>query len=425
MNKGMTNLNLLTFLILYMSGVLYAEEKVDQLLSYTKEELRGLALKHNSQVRSMYVEWKSVVAEIAVAKSLPDPKISFTEFIEEIQTRVGPQRRKIAFSQMFPWFGTLKERKDLMAAKADLVEQKLENLRLIILHQLEITLCDIHLVDRKLVINSEHLELLLDIEMSQRGQLKSGKGYLANVLRVQVEKEKLKNLITTLKAFKKPLFRKLEKVLGVKLKKKIPTYVIPKNIVLDKKVLKERYLKHSPLWMSNQYDKSMQQHKMKLAKKSGKPNIGLGLSWVDTGPANNTNMMGSGKDPLALTVLLSLPLWRSKVNAKVKSAEYSYDAMVLKDKGLMEEFESNVELVLFRIQDALRKKKLYSEELLPKAKDAYLSSRKAHETGRISFQNMLDAERLFLRFSLDYEVALIEQAKAVADLEKMIGIRLY
>jgi hypothetical protein len=90
-------------------------------------------------------------------------------------------------------------------------------------------------------------------------------------------------------------------------------------------------------------------------------------------------------------------------------------------EGLLNQFDADLELHLFRINDADRKIKLYENELIPKAMDAYISTRKHHEAGKTSFQNLLDSERLVLRFKLDLEIALIDKAKGFSDLEENVG----
>lgn len=69
----------------------------------------------------------------------------------------------------------------------------------------------------------------------------------------------------------------------------------------------------------------------------------------------------------------------------------------------------------------MRKIDLYRDQILPTAQDAYRSSQKGHESGRIAFQNVLDAERVLLRFTLDLETSKRDLAVAEARLQQLIG----
>lgn len=389
--------------------------------SYKFQELQSIALGNNPQIKAIFNEWKAVVSEITASRSLQDPKISYSEFIEEVQTRVGPQNRKISFSQMFPWFGTLKLRGKITSTKAEIVEQKLENTKLNIVNELKKTLYDLILLDRKIQIYVDHLDLLNGIELSAKGHLKSGKGHLSNVLKTQVERERLIDSLSTLKALKTPYEKKLEKVLGLKINKSLPAIVQPNLVNLNKAFLITEFKKNNPKWLANNKSQTMGQYSIDLAKKSGKPSFGVGIGWIDTGEAFMPNTKGSGDDPLALTLSLSVPLWRAKVNSKINKAKYNYQSSIEEGKSIIDNFESELEIILFRVKDSKRKKELYSKILLPKVKDAYKSTNNAYVAGKVSFQNLLDAERLVLRISLDYEISINSHYKAYADLNKIIG----
>jgi outer membrane protein, heavy metal efflux system len=387
----------------------------------TLVELEQLALEHNPSIKAQYREWRASLSDVAVARALPDPQFSYTEFIEEVQTRVGPQRRKFTLGQMFPWPGTLGLRENMAMAKAGMAEQKLRQLQNGVVNELRQTLFDLQLVERKLNIHREHLVILGDLEKSQQGGLQSGRGDLATVLRIQVECEKMHNDIASLEAFRKPLNQKLEKILGVKIHQSLPSLSLDGSELPSPAELEKLYLKNHPLWLAQQKNITMAEQSLALAEKKNYPDIGLGLGWIDTGPALMPNTVGSGDDPFTVTLSLSIPLWRSKVRSGVDAAQ---DRLLANEAGqqmLIDEFRSTLEMAMFKVRDSKRRVDLYRAELLPKANDAFASSRTSNEAGRASFMMLLDAERMVLQFALDSQVAEIEMAKAKAELEYIVG----
>ncbi|MBF0197150.1 MAG: TolC family protein [Planctomycetes bacterium] len=414
-------------LILISSNAIYPLQasEFEKSKEYTSSELYGIALENNPEIKSAFHDWQAAMADIAIVRSLPDPQISYSEFIEEVQTRVGPQRRKFSLTQKFPWFGTLDLRKDAAAAKAAAIEQKVNQVRLILKQKIEHIVFDLILIDRKISINKDHFGLLQDLEKSQKGGLSSGKGHLSTVLRIQVEKETIKDQIETLKAMKHPLKKKLEAACGIALPKNTPKAVLTEASMPALEELRMHYKKSNPRWLANKHLVTMSGAQIALAKKKGKPNLGLGLTWIDTGTSSMPSIEGSGDDPLALTLSLSIPLWRKKVKAEILRAEENQQSLFAQKESLINAYDADIELILFRIQDAERKIMLYRDDLLPKSSDAYHSTKKAHESGRVSFQNVLDAERLVLRFSLDLEIALVEKAKGISDLELTIGTNIH
>ncbi len=51
-----------------------------------------VALKRNPEIKSKFYNWQSKFENISKEFSLSDPEFSYTNYIEEVETRVGPQR---------------------------------------------------------------------------------------------------------------------------------------------------------------------------------------------------------------------------------------------------------------------------------------------------------------------------------------------
>lgn len=389
---------------------------------YHYQELEELALANNPDLKVEFQNWQAAVAKVTVARSLPDPQISYTEFLEEVQTRVGPQRRKVGLMQMFPWFGTLDLRKDAAMARADLLAKKIEERGLSIIEGLKVSLADLILLEKKIGINREHLQILHSLEVSRKGSVSAGRTHLSNVLRIQVEVESLKDQIKTLESMRQPLKQKLVRVMGAPLVKALPT-TWPSTKIFNAEVDLERiYREKHPAWLANEHALSAADAELNLARKKGKPDFGLGLTWVDTGSAIMPNTPGSGDDPLAINLSMNIPLWRGKVKSEIESRSQTRAAIESRFKTLHQDFQLKIKEALFRKEDSERKIVLYRDQLLPKAIDAYEASKKGHASNQVSFQNVLDAERTMLRFALDLEIAKRNQSVAQANIARLVGL---
>ncbi|MEE9371057.1 MAG: hypothetical protein V3W45_06260, partial [Sedimentisphaerales bacterium] len=56
-----------------------------------QDYLRYAAL-HNAGLKAAFERWKAAIEQIPQAESLPDPKFTYGYFINEVETRVGPQK---------------------------------------------------------------------------------------------------------------------------------------------------------------------------------------------------------------------------------------------------------------------------------------------------------------------------------------------
>lgn len=407
----------LTLLSLFMfMQISHAENTLNHRYSY--DELKIIAFENNAELRTLFHQWRAVLSNIAVARSLPNPMLSYTEYLEEVQTRVGPQKRKVMVSQMIPWFGTLSLRGDAISKKAVILNQKIEMAELKILKEIKSNVYDLILIDQKIDINQQHEDTLKDLEKSLKGLVASGKTDLANVLRVQVEIDKFEDRILTLNAMKEPIVRNLESIINGKLKKALPSSMTISGTVPAESLLIKLYKKNNPEWKINKTNQNLAGINVNLAKKKNYPDLGLGFTWIET---DSTVMANSGDDPLMLTFNFSLPLWRKKINSQITSSQEVLKSYQYQSNDLYSKFLSKLKLLLFKIDDSNRKIKLYENSLIEKSKTAYLASKKSHEAGETTFQNVLDAERVLLKFMLDIEISKVEREKNIIDLESIVG----
>ncbi|MDD3605166.1 MAG: hypothetical protein PHD86_08265, partial [Kiritimatiellae bacterium] len=82
-----------------------AGAKADDLRDYL-----AAAARNNPELEAAFNRWKAELERIPQVRALPDPRFNYAYFVEEVETRVGPQKQRLGLSQVFPWFGTLKLR---------------------------------------------------------------------------------------------------------------------------------------------------------------------------------------------------------------------------------------------------------------------------------------------------------------------------
>ena len=163
------------------------------------------AAANNPGLKASYHNWKAALERIPQASSLPDPTISYGYFIENVETRVGPQNQKFSLKQSFPWFGTLGNMKEIADEAAGAAYQKFQSQRLKLFYQVKAAYYDFYLLGREIEITKDNMELLKYWESVARTRYKAGLTGSHNVIRAQVELGKLENRLTSLEESKAPL----------------------------------------------------------------------------------------------------------------------------------------------------------------------------------------------------------------------------
>jgi hypothetical protein len=60
------------------------------------EYLRYGAL-HSAGLKAAFEEWKAALEQTPQAKALPDPRLTYGYFTQEVETRVGPQLQRVSY----------------------------------------------------------------------------------------------------------------------------------------------------------------------------------------------------------------------------------------------------------------------------------------------------------------------------------------
>ena len=94
-----------------VGGAIYSRNHLPELDEGSSlNDYLAYAALNNPQLEAAFNRWKAALEMVSQAHTLPDPRFNYGYFIQEVETRVGPQEHRVGISQMFPWFGKLKLR---------------------------------------------------------------------------------------------------------------------------------------------------------------------------------------------------------------------------------------------------------------------------------------------------------------------------
>lgn len=160
---------------------------------------------------------------------------------------------------------------------------------------------------------------------------------------------------------------------------------------------------------------------VELAKKKFYPDIGLGVDWVQTDSAIMPGTRDSGKDPVMLMFSMNIPLWRDSYSAAQRQAQSRLREAQHTRTDAENKKTAQAMQVLYEIEDSQRKIDLYGQVLIPKAEQLVQASESSYKSGGVDFLSLIDAQRMNLRYRLEYEQAVTNYQKKLAELETLIG----
>src|SRR6056297_1737566 len=180
----------------------------------TIEAYQQLAAENNPAVRAEFQKYLASLEAEPQVGALPDPELAFAYFISPIETRLGPQQARISLTQMFPWFGTLQDKRSVSDARAKAQYELFREMRNRVFYQTEKTLIELYELEQSLGIATENLEILNSlVEISLR-RYETDQASQVDVLRAQIEQEDLKTQISLLEDNRDVLIQRLNELLN-------------------------------------------------------------------------------------------------------------------------------------------------------------------------------------------------------------------
>ncbi len=381
---------------------------------------------NNAELRAKFEQWKAALEQIPQAGALSDPKFTYGYFIEEVETRVGPQQQKFGIMQVFPWFGKIQARTDVAAAKAQAAKQRYETTKLKLFRQVKVAFYEFAYLATAIDIAKQNLELLQHFEEVARIKYLTATAIHPDIIRVQVELAKLEDILKSLEQLREPTVAKLNSVLNRPIAAELawPEKGRPENVPLNRQHIVKALKMANPELAELSWEIQAAQSSVKLAKKKFYPDIGVGLDWIQTDGAASPGLKGSGDDPVILMFSMNIPLWQNSYKAAEQQAKANVRKIQEQRIDIENKILSRVFEVLYDIEDSQRKTHLYGDVLISKAEELVQASETAYQAGTVDFLSLIDAQRMLLKYELEYERAVTNNQQKLAELEMLIGMEL-
>ncbi|MBN1765184.1 MAG: TolC family protein [Sedimentisphaerales bacterium] len=390
------------------------------------EDFLRLAALNNAALKAGFEQWKAAVEQVTQARSLPDPMFTYGYFIKEVETRVGPQRQKFEIMQTFPWFGVLEAREDEAAALAKAAYQRYETEKLKLFHEVKQAFYEYTFLAQAIKITEENLQLLIHFEEITRTRYATATASHPDIIRVQIEMALLEDRLKSLTELRPALAARLNALVNRPSQLPLPWPASPpyQDISIEPQTLHQLLVKHNPQLQTLQFEIESAGYREIVAQKREYPNIGIGLSYIDTGSAVMPNVDDSGQDPIMAMITLSLPIWSDKNKAAQRQAQAGRLQKTHQKNQLENDLAARIQKIFYEFQDTNRKIKLYQDTIIPKTREMLTASETAYQAGSIDFLSLIDAQRLLLRYQLEYENALATSGQKLAELEMLAGTEL-
>ena len=394
----------------------------------TLHEAVLIAVRNHPQVVAAYADWAGSVESITVARSRPDPKLTldlsivdavkplFATPMADMTENMGNDAvQSVALGLMTDIPGPGKR---AARAAAALAESRAKYFQFATAVQsaafaVEKSFYPLHFLDQKLRVNRQSLALLASLETLARAQNEVGRATLQDVLRAQIEQEKLKTETANLEDSRRVLLAQFKSALGLHAGQAYPplptTGVLVENKLSDEELFAAA-LKQNPRLKAMEAEIRVADAAIRVARKERVPDFTAGI---------NADVKAS---PVVWNpqVSMTLPIWRDKLAAELAAAQAGKRAAETRLSAEQINLAVDFAEQAYLIREADRELTLLRERLLPRARQSLEVSRAAYRSGQVDFLNVIDAERTLLDFQLTEIAGQMQRAIAQAELTLLI-----
>ncbi len=379
---------------------------------------------NNRDLRAAERAYQAAKEKVKTFGVLPDPMVESSLFLEPIQTRNGPMEGQLMLGQKFPLWGKLRRERKVAQERAEIAALNLEQKKVVAVFQMRMDWENYLKLKNSLDILDGYRSELESFRTIALTQYSTGTGITQHpILKLQIEISLIESQINTMQSSLESVVNSLQSLFDgaftSELFKGQRTNILPSNTA-------EHWLNLArgihPLYLKAQRDLQIAVLQKELAVRRNYPDLIAGFTYTAIGVPDQDMATSPGVDAIGIKIGLNLPLWFGRNKARVRSS-----------KLMIMSREESLEETWNQIEDKVRSTKkdmeeidetyvLYKEQLVQESEQMLSSAYSAYETGKISFLDLLDSERMVVRVRLEFETVEARRRIASARLLSDIGL---
>lgn len=404
-------------ILLAITGTLSAQEILDRYLQ--------TAANNNPALKEKFNEYMASLEVVPQVGTLPDPQLTFGYFIMPVETRNGPQQAKVSLNQIFPWFGTLNVKEDVVLNMAKAKFEDFEEIKSKLFFEVKSSYFGLYFIKQSIDITIKNIRILETFKNLALIRIEAGKASGVDELRVEMELADLENSLALLKDNWFVNIIKFNNLLNVDDNSlvEIPDTLWTDDLAYTRQEVLDSLKLNNHQVLNLDYMINSYQSKEKLAKKNGLPNISIGLDYITIGTTDNamTGASQNGKDAILFPKIgITIPLYRKKYTAMVKEAVFMQQATEDKKTDKINTLESVFEKGYSEYLDAGRRIVLFQKQSQLAEKTISILESEYATNGR-NFEEILRMEKRVLKYSLELEKARADKQASIAFINYLMG----
>ena len=383
------------------------------------------ALSGNPSLGSMSQRIEMKRNEALRAGALDDPKLWFA--LSNVPTGSWSLReedmtgKEIGLSQMLPYPGKRDRAVQMAAREKEQAEFELAEIRNMLRADVKMAYAELSTVRAQAELVRRTRAILEQVVEVSREMFAVGKGRQPDVLRGQIEYQKMREMLLTRENREKVLSIRLNTLSALPPGEPVPAIdnLLELPVSLDARALREIYLAERPARRAVQARIGKGEIGILQADSGHQPDFEVSASYMQREAMPD----GTGRsDLVSAMVSMTLPVWgKGKIDPGIRAMTAEREMAVRDLETLDNEAANTIEGGLSSLGNFAAVAKLYRTTLIPQAEQAVLSNLEAYRVGKVDFPMLMDSLMAELAFRRDYIGMVGEMHMAKARLEAAVG----
>lgn len=388
-----------------------------------------VALERNPEILTAQRDVAAQAEVIPQATALNDPMLSNTFMPitnNSVQTAAGRGVNTLSLSQRFPWFGKLRVRGEVAEQETKIALARLAEAQLKVIERVKLSYFELYFTQQAIKITEEDATLLRNLLRFADARYRAGKTSQQDVLRAQVELEKLRDRLITLRRRLRQAQADLAKDLhaspdsDLKAEASITAEPAPEQI----EQLYEAAVRCRPELQQHLHAIIRSQRIRELARLQYYPDVTLGVGWQAITDNNAISPVANGNDNLMFGVGINIPIWRDRLRAGVSEAEHRTVAAARRYDSERDDTFRQIKRLVVQADALERQVELFRKSIVPKSVQTLRISAADYRVGKVDFQQIVDNWSDLLRYQTELFRLEAMLGQTLASLERVIGCQL-
>lgn len=385
--------------------------------SLSLETVLRVAAEENPRLYAAQLRTRSLETRAGQVQALPDPTVGVSYFARPIVTARGEQRSQWRIQQAIPAPGTRSLQRDVARLDAEGSRAQAATVAQSIAADLHNTVYTLYRIQETIRLIERFQSDLDQFETVALAQYEAGTEGQPAVLKAQIERQRLDLRLEQLRADYASAANRLANLTGQPSLDRMALAIARPEAppVPDASAPSDR-----PEIDALRADIEKAERRTDLARKERWPSFSVGLQYFDIADTGLTPTM-DGRDALAISAGVSIPLWQGSTDAKVAEAQIDRR----RASTNLDAFELDVRTRKAALRERLIRQQSQLQQLratlIPKAEMTVESALSSYQTGRADFLDLLDAQRTLFQLQQDHATLYTRYLSSHADFRYVTG----